>query len=59
MHRVPTAAGASTDPMFTARTGSSPVASNQRPSQPEFTGVDGEPVCQMSMDLKWLKSGRG
>src|ERR1700679_1108038 len=42
----PIASGGSTEPMLTARNGSSPVASSQRPIQPVDTGSDGEAVCQ-------------
>ena len=45
--------------MLTARSGSSPVASSQRPIQPVETGSAGDAVCQMSMDRKWLWSGCG
>jgi hypothetical protein len=45
--------------MPTARSGSVPVASSQRPSQPEWEGLSGEPVCQMSIDRKWLRLGFG
>lgn len=54
-----TASGGSTAPMLTARSGSSPVASSQRPIQPVETGSAGDAVCQMSMDRKWLWSGFG
>ena len=50
----PTASAGSTGPMLTARSGSSPVASSQRPIQPVETGWAGDAVCQMSMDRKWL-----
>jgi hypothetical protein len=50
----PTASSGSTLPMLTARSGSSPVASSQRPIQPVETGSAGEAVCQISMDRKWL-----
>ena len=59
VHLAPTARGGSTEPMLTARIGSSPVASSQRPIQPVLTGSAGEAVCQMSMERKWLKSGFG
>ena len=49
---APTASGGSTDPMFTALVGSSPVRSSQRPIHPVLTGAEGEAVCQMSMDRK-------
>ena len=55
----PTASGGSTGPMLTARSGSSPVASSQRPIQPVETGSAGDAVCQMSIDRKWLWSGWG
>ena len=51
---APTASGGRTAPMLTARSGSSPVASSQRPIQPVETGSAGDAVCQMSMDRKWL-----
>jgi len=38
-----------TAPMLTARNGSSPPASSQRPIQPVGTGSDGDAVCQISM----------
>ena len=56
---APTASGGSTAPMLSARSGSSPVASSQRPIQPVLTGRPGEAVCQMSIDRKWLWSGFG
>jgi hypothetical protein len=55
----PTANGGSTEPTLTARSGSLPVASSHLPIQPVATGSDGEAVCQMSIDRKWLWSGRG
>ena len=51
---APTASGGTTDPMLTARTGSSPVASSHRPIQPVVIGESGLAVCQMSIDRKWL-----
>ena len=56
---APTANGGNTEPMFTARSGSSPVASSQRPIQPVCDGASGDAVCQMSMLRKWLWSGFG
>ncbi|HEY2042945.1 MAG TPA: hypothetical protein VGH11_09730 [Jatrophihabitans sp.] len=56
---APMANGGNTAPMFTARNGSSPVASSQRPIQPVLTGACGEAVCQISMLRKWLWSGCG
>ncbi len=50
----PTARSGSTLPTLTARSGSSPVASSQRPIQPVGTGASGDAVCQISMDRKWL-----
>ncbi|CAM5702267.1 hypothetical protein MAUB1S_04063 [Mycolicibacterium aubagnense] len=55
----PTASGGSTVPMFTARIGSSPLVSSQRPIQPLVTASTGLAVCQMSIDRKWLRSGFG
>jgi len=54
VHRLPTDRGGSTEPVFTARTGSSPVASSQRPIHPVLVGALGEAVCQMSIERKWL-----
>ena len=45
--------------MLMARMGSLPVASSQRPKTPVATGWSGEPVCQMSMPRKWLRTGLG
>ncbi|NKY92528.1 hypothetical protein HGA00_03710 [Gordonia sputi] len=51
---VPIASMGSTGPMFTARNGSSPVASSHRPIHPLVTAEPGDAVCQMSIDRKWL-----
>ncbi|MEY9998027.1 hypothetical protein ABIE67_010146 [Streptomyces sp. V4I8] len=46
--------------MDTARNGSlSFCPSSHRPSHPLGTEWAGEAVCQMDMDRKWLRSGRG
>ena len=42
VHLAPTARGGNTEPMLTARIGSSPLASSQRPIQPVLTGVLGD-----------------
>jgi hypothetical protein len=55
----PIAMSGSTAPTFTARNGSSPPASSQRPIQPVGTGSFGDAVCQMSIERKWLRSGLG
>src|ERR1700730_19120096 len=52
VHFSPTASGGRTDPILTARNGSSPVASSQRQIQPVGTGSDGEAVGQMSIERK-------
>src|ERR1700733_15966294 len=59
VHFSPTASGGRTEPILTARSGSLPVASSQRPIQPVETGWAGDAVCQMSIDRKWLWSGCG
>ena len=41
-------------PIPRARSGLALVPSSQRPSQPELTGVSGTPLCQISIDSKWL-----
>ena len=35
------------------------VASSQRPIHPVVAGRSGEPVCQMAIERKWLRSGFG
>jgi hypothetical protein len=50
----PASSGGSTGSTDSARRGSSPVASSQRPSHPVRAGASGDPVCQMAMDRKWL-----
>jgi hypothetical protein len=40
--------------MPTARSGLDPVASSHRPSQPVASEEEVTPLCQMSMDAKWL-----
>ena len=57
--RAPASIGGSTGSTDTARSGSSPEASSQRPSQPVGTDVSGDAVCQMAIDRKWLWSGFG
>ena len=46
-------------PTDTARMGSVPVTSSHRPIQPVATPASGTPVCQMSIDRKWLRLGFG
>ncbi len=55
----PASIGGSTGPTFTASSGSAPFASSQRPSHPVGCGVPGDAVCQIDIDLKWLRSGFG
>ena len=55
---APASTTGSTGSNDTACRGSPPVASSHRPSQPVVDGLPGEPVCQMSIDRKWLWSGR-
>ena len=57
--RSPARNGGSVDSSETARTGSSPVASSQRPIHPVATEVFGEAVCQIAMDRKCEWSGFG
>ena len=56
---APTASGGRVAPTETTRSGSGPVASSQRPIQPVVAGWSGEPLCQMSIERKWLWSGFG
>jgi hypothetical protein len=56
---VPTASGGRVAPTDTTRSGSGRVTSSQRPIQPVAAGRSGEPVCQMSIERKWLWSGFG
>ncbi len=53
----PVRATGTVGPTATARKGSAPVASSQRPSHPDAPGEAGIPDCQMSIDWKWLKFG--
>ena len=55
----PASNGGNTGSTDTASSGLSPVVSNHRPSQPVGTEVDGDAVCQMAIDRKWLWSGTG
>ncbi len=41
-------------PSASARRGFERVLSSHRPNQPVETGVPGTPLCQMSIDWKWL-----
>ncbi len=41
-------------PMPTARNGLDPFESSHRPIQPVVVDDEVEPLCQMSMDSKWL-----
>jgi hypothetical protein len=51
---APASTTGSTGSKDTACRGSPPVASSQRPNHPVFAGRTGEPVCQMSIERKWL-----
>ena len=48
----PTTTGGGTDPIPSARSGSWPKESSHRPIQPEVIGSSGDPVCQISIDVK-------
>jgi hypothetical protein len=48
----PVSSGGSTGSRLTAASGDAFVPSSQRPTQPVWTGVAGEAVCQISMDRK-------
>ncbi|WP_224756198.1 hypothetical protein [Streptomyces sp. col6] len=56
----PAMSGGSVAPTETALSGSPPPSwSSQRPSHPEGTGPDGDAVCQIAIERKWLWSGFG
>ncbi|GAA0912025.1 hypothetical protein GCM10009558_018940 [Virgisporangium aurantiacum] len=57
---APASTGGRTRSNVTACRGSpSGTVSSQRPSQPVLPGRAGCPVCQMSIERKWLRSGFG
>jgi hypothetical protein len=51
---APVRASGTLGPIPRARRGLAFVRSSHRPSQPVPTGVPGTPLCQMSIDSKWL-----
>ena len=52
--RSPDSAVGSVGPRAMARRGLDLVPSSQRPSHPVETDASVSPLCQMSMDSKWL-----